>query len=50
MPIIHLEGPKIEDIQTKRTLVKELTDAAVNPVRDESRCKFLQNKSLALHR
>ena len=29
MPIIHLEGPKIEDIQTKRTLVKELTDAAV---------------------
>jgi len=29
MPIINVEGPKIEDIQKKRNLVKELTEAAV---------------------
>ncbi len=28
MPNITIEGPKIKDIDTKRTLVKELTDAA----------------------
>ncbi len=29
MPIITLDGPKIEDLDRKRKLVKELTDAAV---------------------
>ena len=29
MPNITIEGPKIKDIQLKRNLVKELTDAAV---------------------
>lgn len=28
MPIITLEGPKIEDLDTRRTFVRELTDAA----------------------
>jgi len=28
MPNITIEGPKIKDIDTKRTLVKELTDVA----------------------
>lgn len=28
MPNITIEGPKIKDIEVKRTLVKELTDAA----------------------
>lgn len=29
MPNITVEGPKIKDIEIKRSLVKELTDAAV---------------------
>ena len=29
MPNITIEGPKIKDIEVKRSLVKELTDAAV---------------------
>lgn len=29
MPSITIEGPKINDIEKKRGLVKELTDAAV---------------------
>jgi len=29
MPNITIEGPKIKDIEIKRSLVKELTDAAV---------------------
>lgn len=29
MPSITIEGPKINDIEKKRSLVKELTDAAV---------------------
>ncbi len=29
MPNITIEGPKIKDIEKKRNLVKELTDAAV---------------------
>ncbi len=29
MPNITVEGPKIEDIEIKRNLVRELTDAAV---------------------
>ena len=29
MPNITIEGPKIEEIEKKRTLVKEITDAAV---------------------
>jgi 4-oxalocrotonate tautomerase len=29
MPIITLEGPKIIDLDTRRTFVRELTDAAV---------------------
>ena len=29
MPIITLDGPRIEDLDRKRTLVKKLTDAAV---------------------
>jgi len=28
MPNINIEGPVIEDVNTKRTLVQELTDAA----------------------
>jgi 4-oxalocrotonate tautomerase len=28
MPIITLEGPRIQDLDTRRTLVRELTDAA----------------------
>lgn len=28
MPIITIEGPKIEDLETRRALVRELTDAA----------------------
>lgn len=28
MPLISVEGPAIKDIDRKRTLVKELTDAA----------------------
>jgi 4-oxalocrotonate tautomerase len=28
MPIITIEGPQIEDIDTRRALVRELTDAA----------------------
>jgi 4-oxalocrotonate tautomerase len=27
MPSATIEGPKIEDVQTKRVLVKEITDA-----------------------
>jgi len=27
MPIATIEGPKIEDVKTKRELVKEITDA-----------------------
>lgn len=27
MPSVNIEGPKIEDIEVKRTLVKEITDA-----------------------
>ena len=27
MPTTTIEGPKISDVQTKRTLVKEITDA-----------------------
>jgi 4-oxalocrotonate tautomerase len=29
MPVINIDGPAIKDIEKKRTLVKELTDAAV---------------------
>ena len=29
MPNITIEGPRIKDIETKRTLVKEVTEAAV---------------------
>ena len=29
MPIITVEGPKIEDLDRKRKMVKKLTDAAV---------------------
>jgi len=29
MPNINIDGPVIEDVNTKRTLVRELTDAAV---------------------
>ncbi len=29
MPIITLEGPKIADLDVRRTFVRELTDAAV---------------------
>jgi 4-oxalocrotonate tautomerase len=29
MPTITIEGPKIDDIEIKRNLVKELTEAAV---------------------
>ena len=29
MPNITIEGPKIKDIEIKRSLVKEVTDAAV---------------------
>ena len=29
MPTITIEGPKINDIEIKRNLVKELTEAAV---------------------
>lgn len=29
MPIVTLEGPRIEDLDTKRKLVKKITDAAV---------------------
>ena len=28
MPIITIEGPKIKELDTKRTFVKEMTDAA----------------------
>ncbi len=28
MPIITLDGPQITDLETRRTLVRELTDAA----------------------
>jgi len=28
MPTINVEGPKIEDIEIKRTLVKEFTESA----------------------
>ena len=27
MPSVMIEGPKIEDVETKRELVKEITDA-----------------------
>ncbi len=30
MPSATIEGPKIEDVQTKRTLVKKVTDALEN--------------------
>jgi len=30
MPIITLEGPRIEDLDKRRRLIRELTDAAVN--------------------
>lgn len=33
MPTITLDGPKIEDINIKRSLVKEITDAAVKAYR-----------------
>ena len=29
MPVITVEGPKIEDLDRKRKMVKKLTDAAV---------------------
>ena len=29
MPIITLEGPRIEDLEKRRSFVRELTDAAV---------------------
>jgi len=29
MPTITIEGPKIDDMEIKRNLVKELTEAAV---------------------
>ena len=29
MPVINIDGPAIKDIEKKRTLVRELTDAAV---------------------
>ena len=30
MPVITVDGPGIQDIETKRRFVKELTDAAVS--------------------
>ena len=33
MPIITIEGPQIKDIEVKRTLVKELTNAALKAYR-----------------